>query len=204
MLNFKKIVNFFFEVTHLKRVKRSGLSLLGVEETDSVAEHCFVAAQMAYILAKMENADAEHAAVMTLFHDNSETRMGDLNLVQSYYLKPKKAEKRAFFEQVKNLPSTEDLQQLFKEFEEGVTPEAVIARDADRLELAIQAKCHVDMGGNKSLQNWIDRVRSLLKTDSASHLLDVIEESNMNEWWRAIKGIKEERKKVEHALGKGI
>ena len=103
MENIKNIVNFFFELMHLKRIKRSGWLLLGIEKVDSVAEHCFVAAQIAYLLAKMEKADAEHAAVITLFHDNGEARIADLNLVQNYYLKAKKAEKRAFFDQIKSL-----------------------------------------------------------------------------------------------------
>jgi len=205
MENIKNIVNFFFELMHLKRIKRSGWLLLGIEKVDSVAEHCFIAAQIAYILAKMENADAEHAAIMTLFHDNAEARIADLNLIQSYYLKSKRrAERKAFFDQVKNLPSEEELRQLFEEFEESITPEAVIARDADRLELAIQAKCYIDIGNSKSLQNWLDRTRTLLKTNSASRLINVIEKGDMNEWWRAIRGIKKERKRVERELGKSI
>jgi putative hydrolases of HD superfamily len=200
MKNFKKIINFLFEITYLKRLRRSGWFLLGIEKADSVAEHCFVTAQIAYLLAKMEKANAEHAAVIALFHDNGETRITDLNLVQGYYLKPGKAERRAFFDQVKSLPSAEDIKKLFKEFAESVTPEAIIAKDADRLELAIQAKCYLDAGGNKSLQIWIKRVRVLLKTRSANRLLDAIEESDMNGWWETVKGIREERKKVECAL----
>jgi len=203
MKNFKKIINFLFEITYLKRLKRSGWFLLGIERADSVAEHCFVTAQIAYLLAKMEKANAEHAAVIALFHDNGETRITDLNLVQGYYLKPGKAERRAFFDQVKSLPSAEDIKELFKEFSENLTPEAIIAKDADRLELAIQAKCYLDMGGNKSLRNWIKGVRVQLKTKSANRLLDAIEESDMNEWWGTIKGIRKERKKAERALGGG-
>ena len=194
MQNLKKIVNFFFEVIFLKRVQRSGLPVASVKDVDSVAEHSFVAAQIAYILAKMENANPEHSAIIALFHDNSETRIGDLNLIHHYYLQSKRAGKRAFFDQIKNLPQEDNLRQLLEEFEEGNTPEGIIARDADKLELALQAKCALDVGGNKSICLWIDRVRALLKTDSAKKLLEIIEKTDMNEWWQAIAEIQKEIK----------
>ncbi len=194
MENLKKITNFFFELVSLKRVQRSGLLVVGVRNSDSVAEHCFVAAQIAYILAKIENANAEHAAIIALFHDNSESRIGDFNLIHHCYLKSRQAEKRAFFDQIRELPSKENLRQIFEEFETGNTPEGIIARDADKLELAIQAKCTLDMGSNKSVQLWIDRIRTLLKTESAKKLLEIIEKTDMNEWWQAIAEIQKEIK----------
>lgn len=197
MQNLKKIADFFFEIVSLKRVPRSGLPVVGVRNSDSVAEHCFAAAQIAYILAKMENADAEHAAIIALFHDNGEARIGDINFVQKCYLVTGEAEREAFFDQINDLPQEEDLKKTFEEFEKGNTREGIVAQDADKLELAIQAKCVLDMGSNRSVQLWIDRIRTLLKTDSAKRLLEIIEKTDMNEWWQAIKGIREEIKTWE-------
>ena len=73
----------------------------------------------------------------------------------------------------------------------------MVAWDADKLELAVQAKCSLDMGSNKSVQLWIDRIRTLLKTKSAKKLLEIIEKTDMNEWWQAIPGIQEEIKRIE-------
>jgi len=160
-----------------------------------VAEHCFVAAQIAYILAKMEKANAERAALLALFHDNGESRVGDLHLIQRCYLDSKQAEKRAFFEQTEGLLKDEDLKVIFEEFEKGKTLEGIIAQDADKLELAVQAKCSIDMGGNKSIHLWIDRIRALLRTNSAQKLLGIIEKTDMNEWWQLIPEIQEKIEK---------
>jgi len=197
MENLKKIVNFFFEVASSKRVPRSGLPIVDERNSDSVAEHGFVAAQIAYLLAKMEKANAEHAVLVTLFHDNGETRLGDMNLIQKCYLDTGLAEKKAFFDQVEGLIGEDDLKGFFEEFDKGETLEAVIAWDADKLELAVQAKCSLDMGSNKSVHLWIDRIRALLRTNSAQKLLVIIEETDMNEWWQEIPEIQKEIKRIK-------
>ena len=196
-MDLKKIVNFFFEVVYSKRIPRSGLPIVDAKNTDSVAEHAFTAAQIAYILAKMEKADAEQAVLITLFHDNGETRLGDMNLIQKCYLNTELAEKKAFLDQIEGLVGEDELKELFEEFNEGKTIEGIVAWDADKLELAVQAKCSLDMGSNKSVQLWIDRIRILLKTNSAKKLLEIIEKTDMNEWWQAIPGIRKEIKKIE-------
>ncbi len=191
----KKIVNFFFELLHLKRVSRSGLTIIGIKDIDSVAEHVFVAAQIAYILGKMEGVNAEKAALMCLFHDNGEARIFDINLLQSIYFNEKdKAESKAFSNQIKDLPGKEGIEELHKEFEEKKTPEALIARDADKLELAVQAKHYLERG-EKDAKIWIDKVRPSLKTESSKKLLNVIENSNPNDWWKEIPEIKQKLEK---------
>ena len=50
----QKITNLIFEGLHLKRIKHEGWRMCGIENPDSVAEHSLNAAQIGYILAKME------------------------------------------------------------------------------------------------------------------------------------------------------
>jgi putative hydrolase of HD superfamily len=50
----KELVRLIFETLHLKHVKHEGWRIIGVEHPDSVAEHSLCAAQIAYIIAKME------------------------------------------------------------------------------------------------------------------------------------------------------
>ncbi|MCK4520718.1 HD domain-containing protein [Candidatus Parcubacteria bacterium] len=191
----KKIVNFFFELLHLKRVPRSGLTTIGIKDIDSVAEHVFVAAQIAYVLGKMEEANAEKAALMCLFHDNGEARVFDINLLQSIYLTDKGVqESKALSDQIENLPGGQEIKGIYQEFEDKKTLEAIVARDADKLELAIQAKHYLERG-EKDAKIWIDKVRSSLKTESSKKLLNVIENSDPNGWWKEIPEIKEKLEK---------
>ena len=49
-----KITQLIFEGMHLKQIKHEGFRLAQIPYPDSVAEHSLLAAQIGYILAKME------------------------------------------------------------------------------------------------------------------------------------------------------
>ena len=77
-MNIKKIVNFIFEINHLKFVKHAGWLKAGIKDPDSVAEHVMRAAQIGYILAVMEgDVNPEKVACMLIIHDKGETRIGE-------------------------------------------------------------------------------------------------------------------------------
>jgi putative hydrolase of HD superfamily len=98
------LVKLIFESLHLKHVKHEGWRMIGVEHPDSVAEHSLCAAQIAYILAKMEGADAHKCATMLTWHDMSEARIGDLHRNASIYLTNKQqAEEAALHDQVSTI-----------------------------------------------------------------------------------------------------
>ena len=95
------LVKFVFELLHLKHVKHEGWRMIGVEHPDSVAEHSLCAAQIAYVLAKMEGADAQKCATMLLWHDLPEARIGDLHRnAQQYITGKKEAEGKVLHDQV--------------------------------------------------------------------------------------------------------
>jgi putative hydrolase of HD superfamily len=82
----KNIVNFLFEVGILKKIPRSGYQFLGTGG-ESIADHSFRVAIIAYLLAKREpEADAQKAVLMSLFHDLPEARTGDHNYVNKRYV----------------------------------------------------------------------------------------------------------------------
>ena len=98
------LTKFIFEALHLKHVKHEGWRIIGVEHPDSVAEHSLCAAQIAYIIAKMEGVDACKCATMLLWHDMTEARIGDLHRNASKYLTNKQqAEELALHDQVSGL-----------------------------------------------------------------------------------------------------
>jgi len=194
MEKFKKIINFFFELLVLKRIPRSGWRNIGIENPDSVAEHVFLTAQIAYILGKMEKINAEKAALIALFHDNDEARVGDANLIMKLYIEKSRA--KASSDQIKKLPGQKEIKTMYEEWKKQKTPEAIVARDADWLELAIQAKSYLD-SGNKLAKIWIKHAKTQLKTDLAKKLLNIIEKTNMDEWWKEMPEIKEEVKKAQ-------
>ncbi len=172
----------------LKTIKRSGSAIARIPNPDSIADHVAVAAQIAFVLAKIESADAEKCACIILFHDNPEVRIGDINKINAKYLETKKGEKNAHNDQIKNLPSSVQiyLQEYFIEYAEQKTKEAKICRDADLLECAFQAKIFLEQG-YKAKQDWLDNVKKHLKTESAKKIFESLETTNSDEWWRGLK-----------------
>jgi len=189
MTETKNLTNFLFELGALKHVKRSGWWLINVKDPENVAEHSFRAAVIGYVLAKMENVDVSKVTLMSLFNDLHEARLNDLHKVGHRYIDFKKAETAAFKEQTSELKEIgKEMFSLHEEFQTRESKEAIVARDADLLENAFQAKEYIEMG-YKDAQNWIDNIWQVIKTDSAKKLLKEIEKTSCNDWWKNLKKI---------------
>ncbi len=187
-MNIKKIVNFIFEINQLKRQRHAGAQFAGVKNPDTVAEHALRASQIGYILAVMEEANPEKVVSMLIIHDNGEARIGDQTKVGARYFSNKKAEQDAFFEQSDNLGDkiAKKWKELFLEYENRTSLEGVIAKDADWLEQAFQAKEYVELG-YQGMQDWIDNVEKALETESAKKILEEMKNSSFTDWWQGIK-----------------
>lgn len=194
-MNIQNIVNFIFELGHLKRQEHSGWKLAGVKNPDSVAEHVAVAAQIAYILCEMENesnqsmqVNPEKVACMILFHDNAESRTMDQHKVASRYYSKKDAEEKAFAEQISLLNGTmiAKLKQYDQEYSTRTTKEGIIAKDADWLEVAFQAKEYIDQG-YESCWEFINNVEKAVETESAKKLITTMKNTKFTDWWKDLK-----------------
>jgi putative hydrolases of HD superfamily len=100
-----KLLNFIAEAGMLKRVRRSGWWVLGIKDPETVAEHSFRCAVIGYLIARMENASAHKVLLMTIFNDIHEARINDLHKMSQRYIALRKAEDRAFAEQIDSLPA---------------------------------------------------------------------------------------------------
>lgn len=186
----KEFIKYFYEIGMLKRLKRTGWYAAGVKDPETIADHTHRSIVITYFIAKLEKADAERAILLMLFHDNVETRIGDTNKIAARYFDYKSAENAVYEDQIKNFPEEikKDLQGIYKEIKENKTKEAIIAKDADLLECAIQAKEYLDLG-YKSMQDWINNVKKRLKTETAKKMIKAMEENASESWWEGIKKI---------------
>jgi putative hydrolase of HD superfamily len=176
----RSIVNFFFELGMLKRTPRSGFQFLGSGQ-ESVAEHIFRAVLIGFSLARLDKSvDVFRVMRMCMFHDLPESRTGDLNYVNKQYVQAK--EDMAVSDLAKTLPFGEEIEQLLREFNEGMTPEAQLARDADQLDLILELKEHSDLG-NRYAKEWIRYARRRLKTDLGRRLAAEIVKTDSTAWW---------------------
>jgi 5'-deoxynucleotidase YfbR-like HD superfamily hydrolase len=183
----KPILDFIAEAGVLKRVQRSGWWMLGVPFDESVADHSFRCAFIGYLLAKLEGADPMKVFLMTLFGDIHEARINDQHKVAHKYLNVREAEKDAFIEQVEALSEDikDELNVAREEYDEQISKEALVARDADILECLIQSKEYVDKGYTVA-EKFYKKAPEHLRTDKAKELWQEAMSWDSNEWWEKI------------------
>jgi len=176
----RDIVNFLFEVGVLKKISRSGYKFLGTG-SESVAEHSFRVAVIAYVLAKHElQADLQKVVLMSLFHDIHEARTGDHNYVNKQYVIVN--EDKAVRDLAQGLPSGEEIVSLIREFNSGETLEARLSQDADQLDFILELKTQRDLG-NRSAAEWMRYSLKRLITDNAKNLANEIIKTDSSDWW---------------------
>ncbi|MFG1921753.1 HD family hydrolase [Cryptosporangium sp. NPDC048952] len=171
-----------FEFGVLKRTPRAGWAHAQVANSESVAEHSHRTALIAAILAAMEGADPNRAALLGTVHDTGETRTGDVTKVGRRYVETA-ANERIAIDQAAGAPQWVSvfLADAISEFEADQTIEAQVARDADALECLMQA-VEYHRAGNQSVQGWIDSSRGALKTGSAKRIADAAVGMTTLEW----------------------
>ena len=176
----KNIVNFLFEAGILSKTPRSGFYFLGSGE-QSVAEHANRVCFIGYTLAMLDGkVDTGKILKMCLFHDLPEARTSDLNYVHQKYATTK--EDDAIKDLASTLPFGEDIHKVLREYHEGKTPEALYARDADKLELIFSLKEQYDIGNTRA-KTWFKPSFQRLKTKIAQSLAKQIFETESDEWW---------------------
>ena len=155
-----RLLALLMDGNQLKRIPRSGWLLRGVgpAETESVAEHTYGTALTALFLAELidEDVDLARLLAMCLLHDLPETQLMDLPPAAVLHLTPagkRKAEESALRSLLSGVRSSPALQALWTEFEEASSVEGRLARDADKLEMMIQAACY-ERSGRRGLDEF--------------------------------------------------
>lgn len=178
----KVLVDFLFEAGFLKRLPRSGYAYLG-SGAESVADHTCRTLFIAYVLGQLsEGIDMGRLLKMCLFHDFPEARIGDLNYVNKQYVEAN--EERVLTELTDRLPFGEEIAALVREFNEKKTAEAVLANDADQLELLFHVKEQAD-AGNPQTGPWMEYAYERLATEGARTLARLVMETDSADWWLA-------------------
>ncbi|MBD3245562.1 MAG: HD domain-containing protein [Candidatus Omnitrophica bacterium] len=187
MDNYQNIFQFVLEAGMLKRVRRSGWSVVGVPSAESVADHSFRCAVIGYVLARLENVHPYRVLLMTLFNDIHEARITDLHKLAQKYFDLPRAEDSCFAEQIEKLPPAmkDEFSCMRAEYCDQLSPESHIARDADILECLIQAKEYHEQGFQQA-EKFMRKAPRYLHTESARRLWDTAGSMGCNDWWLSL------------------
>ncbi|WP_422756221.1 HD domain-containing protein [Micromonospora sp. WMMD708] len=165
-------MRFIFEAGVLKRAARTGWWFVGVKDPESIADHSFRTALIGMVLAAMEGADPARVSMLCVLHDTQETRITDIPHIARRYLTAAPNATVTADQVAACPPAVADLiNAAVAEYEAGETPEAIVARDADKLECLVQAVEYRHQGIG-DVQRWIDSSRAALKTAGAHRLAD--------------------------------
>ena len=133
----EKQIQFILEIDKLKRVLRHTY-VTEDERQENSAEHSWHVAMMAWLLAEHSNepVDAMRVTKMMMIHDIVEIDAGDTYCYDEQGAQDKAERERAAADRIFGLlpeDQTEELRELWDEFESRNTPEAKFAAALDRV-----------------------------------------------------------------------
>ena len=172
------ISNFFYQIAGLKKLPRSGWKIkIGLNDSESVAEHSYMMSVMAMVLSDMKSLNSEKVIKMSILHDWAESKIGDFMPDEIGYDKKSELENYAMTEILELLPQKiqSDYQDMWNEFLVRDTPEARLVHELDKLEMALQAKIYEkDVDPEKVKPFIISAVEHIIDPDVKKILIDIL------------------------------
>jgi len=205
--NLKTIVNFLHEVGTAKNIVRSHHQIINWSN-DTIASHSFRVAIIGLILANLEKVGKEDKSSsspfaaarvnedkvlkMCLLHDLAELRTGDANFMNKYYRVEN--EKKAIFDQWKDIVGGKKVISLLKEYNERKSKEAIVAKDADILDQIFLQKEYL-FHRPYDFKKWHDNMERQVKTKSALKIARLVFKTRTMDWlYDFAKSIKDNKK----------
>ena len=145
------ILQIYFEINHLKQLYRQGWlkRRIPADKTESVAEHAFGVAMLAWLLAGQHSPTLNLNKVikLALMHDIGEIYAGDIVPGDDITPAEKTQLERNAVEKIfTRLPDGQTYLNLWQEYEDGQTPEAKFVKQIDKLEMGLQATVYNNHG----------------------------------------------------------
>jgi len=178
--NASRLVEVLYEINHLKQLFRKGwLRNISSEKCESVAEHTFGMAMMAWLLADefFPELNREKVLKISLIHDIAEVYAGDTTPYDGLTPEEKNAREREALKKIfSGLPNGYAYIALWEEFENGSSAEARFVKQIDRLEMALQAAVY-EHQQELDLEEFFDSAAQSIHAPVLKDLLDEIRKS---------------------------
>ncbi len=150
------LLDLLLEIQILDKIPRSGYTLRGVADPESVTEHSWHVLFLVWTLGpRIEGLDVGRAVEIALVHDIAELRIGDLPRTANRYF-PENAKKTAEMAAMQDVlaPLPERSIQLYQEYQEGTTPEARLVKACDKLQLMLKVAVYERWGTGALSEFW--------------------------------------------------
>jgi putative hydrolase of HD superfamily len=161
----------------LKRTKRTGWVRAGIPDPESVADHSYRVAILTMIAAADSPVDQLKAIKMALVHDLVEAETGDIVALPhgGAVLSADEKHRLEMAAAARIFPDDDDAEYaaLYREYAAGITPEAILVKELDRLEMAYQAAEYEDRHGI-DLTEFIDSADAFIRSDRLKNDVNAI------------------------------
>ncbi|MEM3769149.1 MAG: HD domain-containing protein [Nitrososphaerales archaeon] len=179
------IINFIKLIGNLKNIKRAGwMEKVGIKEPESIADHSFRTAILCMLFGDMKKLNTLKMLKMALIHDVCESIIGDLihPKDEKEELRKRNLENNAMMKILSLLPKDirRKYSKIWKEFQDGVSIEAKIVKEMDKLEMAFQALEYEEKGYSKEklLEFW-DTVENYISDYDAKIIFNILKRQSM-------------------------
>nr|CCA21664.1 PREDICTED: hypothetical protein isoform 1 [Albugo laibachii Nc14] len=164
----KRVLEFLRICGRLKQVKRSGWVRNKIPNAESVADHMY-RMSMCCMLLSDTRIDQNKCIMMSIVHDLAEAVVGDITPHDGVSKEEKpQREKKAMDEICSVLGSdcvqASTIQQLWNEYEDGSTIEALFVKDFDKFEMLLQAH-EYEKEHNTNLDDFFTSTNGRFRTD---------------------------------------
>jgi putative hydrolase of HD superfamily len=165
----------------LKTTKRTGWVMREVPQVESVADHSWRITLMAMVASQIQGeVDVNRCIQMALVHDLAEAAVGDIT---PHCGVSDKEKHELELDAITNMTETlggvlggEQILELWREYEAGVTDEAKLVKDLDKLEMILQAQEYEEDGDSgKSLDQFFTSTRGKWNTEMGARWAEEIE-----------------------------
>jgi 5'-deoxynucleotidase YfbR-like HD superfamily hydrolase len=173
-----QVQDLYEKVFQLKRIQRSGWVNHGIVSPESVADHSYALSILSLSLADGLNLNREKVLLMSLLHDLGESIIGDIITPQNESeVKLKfEAEVKAIKKVLENLDSSDELMELWLDFEHGRTKEGLFVKELDKIEMCLQALAY-EKEQDKDLTEFFAHTEKKLTIPELKDIFKEIESS---------------------------
>ncbi|WP_371504956.1 HD family hydrolase [Nitrosopumilus adriaticus] len=176
------ILDFLKNAANLKNVSRQGwIDKLSMENPESVADHSYSMAVMGMVVSDMNDNNSEKILKMILIHDLAESQIGDFTPNQLNKEKKKELENDAFTKIIQDLPENikTKYSEIWREYQEHISPESKLVHQIDKLEMALQAKTYEKKGhSTEKLESFFESAKKDLDDEKLKELFTQIINDN--------------------------
>ncbi|XP_055491652.1 HD domain-containing protein 2 [Leucoraja erinacea] len=140
-MNAAKLLQFIRFIGQLKRVPRTGWVYRNVKKPESVSDHMYRMAIMAFLIEDQQ-LSKERCIKLALVHDMAECIVGDIAPKDNISKEEKHRREEEAMKYLTGLLSNEagrEILELWQEYENQSSNEAKYVKDLDRLEMIVQA-----------------------------------------------------------------